>query len=246
MVRRRQFLDLGAHLGRAGERDEIDPGMAGQCAARAIAAPRHHVDRARRKARLFAELGHAQDAQAGILGRFQHHRIAGGQRRADGAAELLRGIIPGQDMPGNPQRFAKDHDGIAGFIGDDLAMDLVAGAGVIFEIARRRLDVAPRLRDGLAGVAGLQLGQLVLMFKDQPGQARHHPAALGRGDLAPGLFKGLARLAHGQIDVIGGPAGDGPDRRARAWLDHQHRLTAGSGLPVPVDEQVEQMRNVLN
>ena len=72
------------------------------------------------------------------------------------------------------------------------------------------------------------------------------PAALGRGDLAPGLFKGLARLAHGPVDVIGGPAGDGPDRRAGAWLDHQHRLTAGPGLPVPADEQVKQMWNVLN
>ena len=66
---RRRRLDQRADLGAAGERDEVDAGMARERRARLLAQARDDVERALRKADLERELGDAMsDSQASSAG----------------------------------------------------------------------------------------------------------------------------------------------------------------------------------
>ena len=56
-------------------------GMVGERAAAFRAVAGQHVEHARRQ-ELLADLGHQQHAQRRVLGRLQHHRVAGARARA--------------------------------------------------------------------------------------------------------------------------------------------------------------------
>ena len=94
------------------------------------------------------------------------HGVAGGERRADGASEDLHRVVPGHDMPGHPVRHALDADEMRVEIGDHVAVQLVGGAAVEFEIAGERDGVGAGLAQGLAVVAALQDGELVRLRLD--------------------------------------------------------------------------------
>ena len=77
----RRLLHQRADLRRAGEGDEVDAGMGGKRRAGFLAEPGDNVDGTRRKAGLERQLGEPEHGQAGVLGRLQHRRVAGGKRR---------------------------------------------------------------------------------------------------------------------------------------------------------------------
>ena len=68
---------------------------------------------------------------------------------------------------------------------DGVAMDLVGGAAVEFEIAHRRRDVGAPLPHRLAGVARLQRGKLGRVLLDQQAEPRQAAAPLERRHAAP-------------------------------------------------------------
>src|SRR6185437_8609514 len=207
-----QLLYLRADLWRAGERDEIDPGMTGERAACAVTASGHNIDHPCGEAGLLAKLGHSQNTQAGILGRLENHRVAGGKRRPQRAAELLCGIVPGKDMSGDAERLPKHHREVARFVGNDLAMYLVASARVEFEVTGGGFYVTPCLGQRLSGVAGLDFRQLILVLEDQRGETSHHSAPLRWGNLAPRMLEGCASRRYRHIDVARSAASDASDR----------------------------------
>ena len=90
VVLRRRRLDQRADLGAAGERDEIDAGVARERRARLLAQSRDDVQRALRKADLERELGDADEREPGVLGGLDDAGVAAGKRRPDRAAEDLR------------------------------------------------------------------------------------------------------------------------------------------------------------
>src|SRR5437762_3281679 len=68
---------------------------------------------------------------------------------------------------------------------------------------------------GLAVVERLQLGQLVGVLLDQPGQALDQRAAVGGGHRRPGaVLERGARGAHGAVDILRAGLGEHGDRLA--------------------------------
>ncbi len=85
--------------------------------------------------------------------------------------------------------------------GHDLAVDLVAPAGVVGE----RIDggghvLALHGRDRLAGVQAFDGGELVLIFSQQLGKPHEDAAALGGAHRVPRLERG-ARDLHRAVDI---------------------------------------------
>ena len=136
---RRRLLHDRADFGRAGEGDHVDAGMRGQRRAGFLAEARDDIDRARAECPASSRDRREQDRRhAGFLGGLQHDRVAGGERRRERAAEHLRRIVPRQDMRGHAIGLARDQGLEAAHEGHDLAVQLVGGAAVIFEIAGRQ------------------------------------------------------------------------------------------------------------
>ncbi len=224
MVLGRCRLDGRAGLRAAGEGEEIDAGMGGErCAGRAAEA-RHDVERAIRKADLAGERGDAQDRQRGVLGRFHHGGVAGGERRADRAAEDLHRVVPGHDMPGHPVRDPLDADEVGVEIGDHVAVQLVGGTAVEFEVTGKRDGIGPRLAQRLAVVAALQDGEFIGMGFDRGCELHEQAPALRRRQLAPGAAEGGTGGLHGLVDVLGRAGGDPGQQRAvdrREYIERQ-------------------------
>ena len=74
--------DRAPDLGGAGERDLGHVGVLHQPRAARRARPGDHVEHALGQSRLQRDLGEAQRGQRRQLGGLEHHRVAGGQRRA--------------------------------------------------------------------------------------------------------------------------------------------------------------------
>ena len=176
-----------------------------------------HIQRARRQTRLDGQLGQAQDGKAGILGGFQHHRVAHGQRRAADPPEHLGGRIPRDDPAHHAQGFAKGQcrgPRIQRYL---VAAELVDDAAVVFEIAGKDRHVEPRRFHQLADIARVKLGQRLVLAQDQRGHPGQNAAPFFRFGPGPGAgVEGRARAADGKVDVGGIALGDaGKDRAVR-------------------------------
>ena len=93
-------LDLLAHLGRAGERDLVDAGVARRARRPVSPAPGDDVDHARRQVGLLADLGEGQRGERRGLGRLQHDGVAARQRRRDLPRQHQQREVPRDDLPG--------------------------------------------------------------------------------------------------------------------------------------------------
>ena len=144
VMSRRGLRDRGAGDRRAGERDVIDARVRGQRRAGLGAVAGDDVERALRETRLRGEFGHAQQRQAGILGRLDDAGVAGRERGAHAAPEDLHRIVPGNDVPGDAVRLADRQHRHAGLVRDRLAVQLVGRAGVVLEVAGERGGVGAR------------------------------------------------------------------------------------------------------
>ena len=78
----RGLHDQSADLAGTGEGDLVDVRVGRQRRAGFLAEAGHDVDDAIRQARFEQQLAQSQRGQRGLLGRFEHHRAAGGQDRA--------------------------------------------------------------------------------------------------------------------------------------------------------------------
>ena len=141
--------------------------MVRQRRARLLAETRNDVERAVGKAGFRREFGKAQRHQAGLFRRLDDARVADRERRRDGAAEHLAGIVPGDDMRGDALGFPHGRREEAVEEGDRVAVQLVGGAAVIFEIARDGDGVGAGLFHRLAGVPRFQLGDFVRVVFDE-------------------------------------------------------------------------------
>ncbi|GAD23998.1 hypothetical protein AVS7_03758, partial [Acidovorax sp. MR-S7] len=232
------LLDQRAHLGAAGEADVVDAGVARQRVAHLVPVAGHDVERAGRKAHLRRELRHAQQGQARVFCGFDHAHVARGQRAAHAAAEDLHGVVPRHDMAGHAMRLAPGEHAEAVGVGDGLAVQLVAGAGVELEVARQGQGVGAGLACGLAAVALLDGGQLLGMLGDLGRQAHQQPPALDRGGLVPHILVALLRCAHGGVDVFRRAALDLVEGLAVGRIDDREGA-AGRGGHAGIGDVVE-------
>ncbi|CAM5187054.1 hypothetical protein CDEN61S_04010 [Castellaniella denitrificans] len=206
--------------GGAGEGDVPDAGMGAQGRAGLVAVAGDDVQRPGREAHAGGHFGQIQGGQAGVLGGLDHAGVAGRQGRADAAAEDLDRVVPGDDVAGDAVRLAHRHHQGAGVVGQGLAVQLVAGARVVFEVARQGGDVVARGAQRLAGVARLQAGQLVGLVQHGAAPGRQQAAPVAGAGQRPGAVEVFAhgRLGgpHGLVDVLGRAAGDAVECRPSA------------------------------
>ena len=103
----------------------------------------------------------ASDGQRRLLGRLQHRRAAGADRRRELPRRHQQRIVPRDDLPGDADRLAqREAHRVVGHR-DDVAVNLRRQAAVVLEAGGDVGDVELGFDDRLAGVARLELGELV-------------------------------------------------------------------------------------
>ena len=147
--------DQPAGGGLAGERDLGDPVARRQRLARLHAEPVDDVEHA--GGQQVADQRHqVQDRRRGLLGRLEHHGVAGGQRRGELPDRHQDREVPRDDLPDHAERLVE-------VVGDGVVVDLGQRAllradapGEVAEVVDGQRDVGVQgLADRLAVVPGL-------------------------------------------------------------------------------------------
>jgi hypothetical protein len=176
------------------------------------------------KARLPREIGEGEGGQAGLLRRFQDAGIAHGERRAKGAADDLHRVVPRHDMARHADGFAQGVDGEALLERDRLAHHLVGGPGVELAVAGQCDDIGVGLRERLADIGGLHLGQCIGMFSDKRAEPGQKAAPVGGGHSAPqSPLRAVCAAVTAASISCGATARDATDLKACG------RVRAGAG-----------------
>ncbi|RMM93891.1 putative transcriptional regulator [Pseudomonas savastanoi pv. glycinea] len=119
-VVRRQFHDVRADRGRAGESDFGDALAAGQRFTRFAAITLHDVQHAGRQ-QVADQFDQHADAQRGLFGWLEHDAITGSQRRGEFPGGHQEREVPRDDLPNHAQR-------LMNVIGHGIAVDFGGAA----------------------------------------------------------------------------------------------------------------------
>ena len=133
------------------------------------------------------ELGEAQRGQRRQLGRLEHDRVAGRQRRSQLPGGDRQREVPRHDQPDDAERLAHGPRLAAGDR-DRVAEQPLGRAGVVAEHLGHHVHLAAGVADRLAGVARLEQGQLlaVLAHDRRRGPAAAPPAPAAPPPATPG------------------------------------------------------------
>ena len=146
--------------------------------------------------------------QRRLLGRLQHRRAAGADRRRELPRRHQQRVVPRDDLAGDADRLAqREAHRVVGHR-DHVAVDLGGQAAVVLEAGGDVGDVELGFDDRLAGVARFELGELVGAVAHDLRQLEQHAAAVLRGGVLPrALVERRARGLHGAVDVGGVASG---------------------------------------
>ncbi len=180
------------------------------------------------------------NSRSGRGGKFrglQNHRTSCRQRRRQLPAHQHQRRVPWRDKGAYADRFAQDvGEMIRPISRHHRTLNLIGKPAVVVEPLRQILGLRVHLRHQLAVVAHLDLGQMLSVFFDQPGNSAHHLAACRLRHRRPwpaiegarGRFAGTIR-----VDLVA--LGNGGPGVARIGVEGLERL-AGSGIaPLAVD-----------
>ena len=217
--------DLGgageAHLAHGGVGHEAladDAALAGQDLQDALGQPG-----------LERQLADAQRAQRRQLGRLDHDRVAGGQRRCEAPARDRHGEVPGHDDGHHTERLVEGHVEASGH-GDLPAALPLRGRRVVLEHVAHVPGLPACVPDHVAGVRHLQVGQLVEVRVDGGGEAPEQPGPLPGREVPPGL-EGGGRPRDGGVGLLGGQPLDLGDDLSGGWVADVHGLIFADGRP---------------
>lgn len=139
-------------------------------------------------------------------------------------------------MARHPMGLAQCVDGKAILEGDRFPHQLVGGAPVKLHVAGQRDGVIPRLRQRLAHIGGLDLGQVLDLLGDEPRQPHQDAPPLGGGQRAPFACQCLLRGADRVVDIHRIAPRDAADFLARRGVFQRQGLAAGGQEPAAADE----------
>ena len=248
-------LDLlgtaGHHLladrGGAGEADLAHERVRHEPLADDRAATRQHGEHVLGQAGLERELTEPDGGQRGQLGGLEHHRVAGGERRREAPAGDRHREVPGHDDADDAQRLVEGQVGAAG--NRDLAPEQpLGGTGVVVQAVAHIACLPPRVAPRVAGVAHLELGELLDVRVDDGGEPAQQCRPLARGDGTPGGERlvgggdrGVGVLEGGHRDVgdrlLGGGVEQGEDVGHGCSLSRRPKGTVGRvRAPSPVGQ----------
>ena len=223
--------------GGAGERDPVDVPVSGERSARAGARAMDDVEHAGWEPGLIGEVAEQRARERRPLGRLQHDRVAGRERRPD---------PPGREHERRVPR-SRDRGHAGRVVADPVALATVERAGAGREAVAREVgeeaDVVGRAREDPqvhrliqgAVVDALDLGQVGDGGVDRVGQSREMGVS-PVGSKARPLREGPACGRHGSVDLglpSVGHLGELPVPPVDRAADLERRL-AGDATPVDV------------
>ena len=175
-----------------------------------LAEPRDDVEDAVGDAGLGRQLGEADRAERGELGRLDDEAVAGRQRRGRLPARHHEREVPRQDRTDDPDRLADDHPQRIPPRRRDRVVQLVGRLRIPAErLDRLRQVRLATIRDRLARLERLDQRQLLGVRLDQVGQAQEDGLALGGGAARPAaVVEGSPGGGYGEVDVRGVAGGD--------------------------------------
>ncbi len=147
--------DPPADLGRAGEGDLGDVGVLDEPLPALAAGAGDDVEDALGEADLDRDPLELERAQRRQLGRLQHDRVAGGERRPELPGGDRQREVPGHDQADDAERLAEGHVDAAGDR-DRVAEQPLRAGRVVAEGVGDHPDLAAGVADRLAGVARLE------------------------------------------------------------------------------------------
>ncbi len=237
---RRRGHDLAAGLQTTGEGDQVHLGCLGERRSHVGAGAQDQVGDPGGYAGLGERLHQPDRRRRGQLARLEHERVARGDRGRDLPGGLQEREVPRGDERAHADRLVDDAAGDLGHA----RVDHPAGVGVgevrvVTEDGDDVVDVDLGLDQALAGVEGLEAGDLGLLGLELVGDPVEDAAPLGRGGLSPGTV--VERPACGSDrcqGVVSGALRDGGDQRTvRGTVDLPCPLVC-CVLPVSVDEEL--------
>ncbi len=199
--------DMGAHLGRTGKGQFLDPVAGGQRLTCLGAEAVDHVDYAGGQD-VLDEIHHQHDGDRGLLGGLEHAAATGRQHRGQLPGGHQQGEVPRDDLA--------DHaDGLLEVVADGVLIQLggraLLSANTACEVAEVIHHQRQVCRQGFAHrfavLPGFGDGESLDVLLDAIGDAQQQIAALGDTGLAPAgerLMGGIQR----QLDIGGVGAGD--------------------------------------
>ena len=214
------------------------PGCAAMAAAGGGAEPGDDVHHPGREADLGDELGEAQAGQRRELGRLHHDGVAGREGRAELPPAEHQREVPRDDLADDADRPAEHVVQEPGVHGDDRALHLVGHAGEVAERGGCPGDVEDGgVAERVAGVGGLQAGELVGVVLDGVRQPVEQPAAARRRDPGP-AGEGLACRADRPLDIARPRGGDLRDHLAGVRVEHGEGRAVDGVDELAPDEQL--------
>ena len=230
-----------AGLHRAGEGDHVHVRVLDQRGA-GLGAAGDHVEDAVGQV-LGRQPRQVQAGERGGGSRLEDHRVPGGQRRADLPHRHHQRVVPGRDLPHHPHRLAAHHRGVPlQVLAGGLALH---GPGRAREEAQvvdheRDLVVLERL-ERLAGVGGLQPGDLVGVALQGVRDPQEGQRALRRGGPGPALER--APGGGDRAVDVGRRGGRGlGDGLAGGGVEHRLGAALRGIDELPVDEVLQARR----
>jgi hypothetical protein len=192
--------DAPAHLGGARERDLRHVGVLHEPLSAHRAGPGDDVHDTLGDARVERDPLELERGERRELGGLQHDRVAGGERRAELPARDREREVPGRDQPDDAERLPEGHVDAARH-GDRPARVPLGRARVIAERLDDHAHLAARIRDRLAGVARLELRELLEHLLERVREPVEQGGAVARGHGAPGREGGLG-ARHGGVGLL--------------------------------------------
>ena len=225
--------DTGADA--AGDRRHRGNRVADERRARVTVAA-DDVEDARRQ-ELGHQLGHPDRARGRGVGRLEHHRVAGGDRRRPLPDGHHCRVVPGRDRGADADRLAPHVRRVAAHVlAGRLALEYAGGAGEEADLVGHRRDLL-RCRQllRLARVLRLDVDKLVGALLDRVGDPQQRALALARRGVTPALERARGVLER-RVDV-GLPRQCGVrEDLAGARIGQLGGLPVGGGDALAVDE----------
>ena len=141
---------------------------------------------------LFGELAPGEAGIGGGRGRLDHRGAAGGERRAELAADHRRREVPRRDRRDDADRLLDHHDATIGpGRRDGVAIDAARLFGEPLDVAGRAHHLALGFRQRLALLEGEEFTERIDVLADEIGEPMQDDGAFGRGLGGPGRERGF-------------------------------------------------------
>src|SRR5215472_4631442 len=234
LERIRGTLDDDFSDGRAaGEGDFVNVGMSDKPSTRGFAKAVDDVDDTGRQPDFFEPVGKFERGERCLLGGFEDASATSGDRGSELPGGHEQRIVPGNDLAGDADWFAKGEAERVGGNGVDVTGDFRGQAAVILETGGHVSDVEFRFDDGLAGVAAFKFGELRGVLADLFGELEKNAAAVLGVSASPGAgVECRAGGLDGLVDVGGVRGGDLSDHLFARRVVNGERFPRGAADPL--------------